>query len=269
MPVYAWNSVISGANEPMVVIDAAVTDGHTLVYDAAVGKFVNKTGAESFGKATNLGSGVPVYAGYDLTNGIKLKSFTGVGGIVVTNSANEVLIDGAAISGGTSAATVVNTIPDRDALTPILGRLVLVQSGTDSEFEVYICTNIIGPVYQLIGTQDSSIVDAQTISEFIAFNAATGSYTIGNISPFREITSVVVEVQTAFDGFPSLTVGDDTNGPINLMNNSDHDLGSIGSYELVSLGTPNSGASDLALKLYFTQDPGSTQGQAKITITFS
>jgi hypothetical protein len=122
-----------------------------------------------------------------------------------------------------------------------------------------------------LATQDSSTVDAQSVGVIVNFNS-TSPITIHRVSPGRKVTEVTVEVITPFDGTITLSVGDDgDNGSSantsRLLSDSQIDLTAIGSY----MNTPSyeyGGPLETDVKVYFTAT-GSSQGQAKVTISYS
>ena len=108
--------------------------------------------------------------------------------------------------------TVVNNITARNALNAQTGDQAHVLTAADGEWALYLYD---GSSWVKISDSDSSVVDAQTLTTTFSmpvsgFGTATTN-TLGNISPGCKITSVSIEVTTAFAGHsggtPSIEIG--------------------------------------------------------------
>ena len=113
----------------------------------------------------------------------------------------------------TGVTTVVGTISARDSLIPAAGDQAYVANKGDGEWGLYLYT---GSAWTLISNADSASTDAKTLTT--TFTMPVGGFgnssttTLGNISPGRKITTVSVEVDTAFSGYqgnilPNIEIG--------------------------------------------------------------
>lgn len=149
------------------------------------------------------------------------------------------------------------------------GDFVKVTDGGDGEYRLYIADQA-DPAnaghLTLIGTADSAVTDAGTLTTTITHTSGA-STVIGNISSGKKVTSVTVNVTTAFDGSaPTLTVGDGSDNN-RLQEADDNDLKDVFAYE----STPNfvySSATDESILVYFNAD-SSTTGTAVVTVTYA
>jgi hypothetical protein len=88
---------------------------------------------------------------------------------------------------------------------------------------------------------------------------------LGTLSTGRKAMLVMIEVTEAFNGSPTLTVGDTIN-PSQLMTDNFMDLSSVGSYSTTSDFVYDTGH-DNTIIATFTSG-GSTTGIANITVTY-
>lgn len=126
------------------------------------------------------------------------------------------------------SVTVVNNIAARNGLTAQTGDQAHVLAAVDGEWALYLYD---GSSWVKISDADSSVVDAKTLtSKFTmpvgGFGTATTN-TLGNISPGAKITSVAIEVTTAFTGHsggtPSIEIGT-TVDPDQFVDDPSNDL---------------------------------------------
>lgn len=162
---------------------------------------------------------------------------------------------------GFSRTFVVNTILDRDALSPNEGDQAFVRTGTDGEWEVYLWD---GAAWFKITTRDSARTDSNTVEALVTPISGPASL-LGNVSQGSRATLVTVEVTVAFDGAPSLTVGDAGDNE-RLIGDGFHDLSEVGTYN-VQTDYVFSDALDTDIFVYFGAG-GSTVGSARVLVTY-
>ena len=163
--------------------------------------------------------------------------------------------------GASSNTFIVANIAARDALTPSAGDQSFVRSGaTTGEWEMYLWD----AAWILIGTEDSASTDAKTI-EAIVVPATISPVLLGNVSPDSRVTIVTIEVTIAFDGAPTLTVGD-VGDNARLIDDTLHDLSEIGTYTTTT-NYVYSGSADTDVNGYFSAG-GATVGSARILVTY-
>lgn len=126
------------------------------------------------------------------------------------------------------SVTVVNNIAARNNLTAQTGDQAHVLTAADGEWALYLYD---GGSWVKISDADSSVVDARTLTSTFTmpisgFGTATTN-TLGNISPGGKITSVAIEVTTAFTGYsggtPSIEIGT-TADPDQFVDDPSNDL---------------------------------------------
>ena len=126
------------------------------------------------------------------------------------------------------SVTVVNNIAARNNLTAQTGDQAHVLTAVDGEWALYLYD---GSSWVKISDADSSVVDAQTLTTTFSmpvggFGTATTN-TLGNVSPGGKITSVAIEVTTAFTGHsggtPSIEIGT-TADPDQFVDDPSNDL---------------------------------------------
>lgn len=157
---------------------------------------------------------------------------------------------------------VVSDITERDNLVALLGDEAFVLDKGDGEWGKYLYD---GSNWIVTSTEESSTVDSRTLSEYIDSNTNT-AIMMGEVNPGVRVSFVTVEVTSAFDGNPSIAIGD-TLVADRLFTDANIDFTTPGSYA----ATPSyqfPGPNDEFIIADF--DPGgSTVGAAKITITYS
>jgi hypothetical protein len=120
------------------------------------------------------------------------------------------------ISPASSNTFVVNTIPERDALSPAVGDQVYVQVGTEGDWELWLWD---GAAYSLVssGAEGAALTGAvSTIDGIIDFTSASVQ-AIGTIPANATVLSVTLRVVTASDVATIVTIGDTTNGATSYM----------------------------------------------------
>lgn len=163
--------------------------------------------------------------------------------------------------GSSSNTFVVADITDRDALSAAEGDHAFVRSGaTTNEWEMYLWD----AAWILVSTQDSASTDAKTI-EAIVVPSTISPVLLGNVSPDSRITVVTIVVTAAFDGTPTLTVGD-TADNARLIDDSLHDLSDVGTYTTTT-DYVYGGSADTDINGYFSAG-GATVGSARILVTY-
>ncbi len=189
-------------------------------------------------------------------------------------TANQHLIfDGAqwrasAVSGlsASSNTFMVADITARDALVPADGDQSFVRSGaTIGEWETYIWDVLAGPAaWILTSNLDSASTDAKTI-EAIVVPSTISPVLLGNVSPNSRVTVITIIVTIAFDGAPTLTVGDSGDNA-RLIDDSLHDLSDVGTYSTTT-NFVYGGSADTDINGYFSAG-GATVGSARILVTY-
>ena len=195
-----------------------------------------------------------------------------------TSSGNVIFVAGAVYTGNTGVTStgtsmVYRTYANLTALYAAsdieTGDFIKVTDGGDGEYRLYIAGQADpsqASHLTLIGTADSAVTDAGTLTTTITHESGA-SVVIGNISSGKKVTSVTVNVTSAFDGSePTVTVGD---ASVNnrLQEADDNDLKEAYAYE----STPNfvySSATDESILVYFNAD-SSTTGTAVVTVTYA
>lgn len=170
--------------------------------------------------------------------------------------------------GSSSNTTIVDTIAQRDALTPNEADMAFVRVGTSGEWELYLYDSGFptNPPWVLLATQDSARTDANTLVYLIAYTESSGSpITMGNVSQNSRVSQVVVDVITPFDGSPVITVGD-AGDASRLLSNAFIDLTEAGTY-VVTVDHTYTSATDTDILLYYNF-AGSSAGQCRVSVTY-
>ena len=126
------------------------------------------------------------------------------------------------------STSVVANISARDSLTVLTGDQAHVLSAADGEWALYLYN---GSAWVKIADADSSTVDAKTLTTTFTMPASgfgtSTTNTLGNISPGGKITSVSIEVDTAFTGHsggnPNIEIGT-TSDPDQFVDDPSNDL---------------------------------------------
>lgn len=157
---------------------------------------------------------------------------------------------------------VVADIPSRDALTPITGDQAFVIDGgnSDSEWVLYIWD---GGQWLIISTQDSAKTDANSLELTVNFDSVGTILQIGKVSGNSRITLSTVTVISAFNGTPTLTIGDPGDNS-RLMDNNGHDLSVEETYTIHS---EHLYENEATINAYFSSG-GATTGQARLVLSY-
>jgi hypothetical protein len=164
--------------------------------------------------------------------------------------------------GGTASVSthVVANITARNALTGLTdGSTAFVQDDGNGEWALYIYVN---SAWVRQADEDSAATDANTMSTTL-LPFSSSNTTIGTVSATSRATLVTMEVVSAFDGAPTLTVGDSGDAS-RLVSNSDIDLSSTGVYIVTSAYTY---AAETDIVAYYSAG-GATSGSVKITVSY-
>ena len=190
------------------------------------------------------------------TRGIYLSGSSGAGG-------------GGGPLGYNATVYKVSTIADRDAI-PVdqlqVGDQIYVADSGNGEWAMYMYAGIIGitPTWYKLTDFDTANTDAKTITVDLYYtqNQPLVIYSVGDTA---RVVDVTVEVIQTFHPTATLTVGDDSD--VNRLTDVDDvDLSVLGTYSL-SPSYQYGGTGETIVKAYYNQG-SSTQGQAKITITY-
>ena len=150
------------------------------------------------------------------------------------------------------------------------GDIIEVSDAGDGEYAVYIAkTNNPSSTgdLTLISTRDSSGGDSATLSATVNYNSSA-TLELGNVSASTKAINVMVEVSQAFDGAPSLTVGDDNDND-RLMGSNYVDLTEAGAFITnPSYIYTDSLDANNTIKVYYTHG-AATIGSAKVTIQYT
>jgi hypothetical protein len=115
--------------------------------------------------------------------------------------------------------------------------------------------------------EDASDVDAQTLSVDVTYTDSS-PIVIGDLSDGSRITSVAVDVTTAWDDpAATLTVGDLTDNS-RFMPSDLNDLTSTGTYTSNPAFQYNTGGLETEVSVFFSSGTA-TQGTATVTITYT
>ncbi len=164
--------------------------------------------------------------------------------------------------GGTASVSthVVANITARNALTGLTdGSTAFVQDDGNGEWALYI---YVSSAWVRQSDEDSAATDANTMSATL-LPFSSGNTTIGTVSATSRVTLVTMEVVSAFNGAPTLTVGD-SGDATRLVANSDIDLSSTGVYTVTSAYTY---AAETDIVAYYSAG-GASSGSVKITVSY-
>jgi hypothetical protein len=164
--------------------------------------------------------------------------------------------------GGTASVSthVVANITARNALTGLTdGSTAFVQDDGNSEWALYI---YVSSAWVRQSDEDSAATDANTMSVTL-LPFSSGNTTIGTVSATSRVTLVTMEVVSAFNGSPTLTVGDSGDAS-RLASNSDIDLSATGVYTVTSAYQY---AAETDIVAYYSAG-GAGSGSVKITVSY-
>ena len=163
----------------------------------------------------------------------------------------------------TASTYVVQNITALNALSALPGDTCFVTDMGDGNWAMYI--KIIDGTWVRFADKPSSETDAQSIE--VAVNAQSpASAVIHTITDGRRVSFVTVSVSDAFDGTPSITVGD-TGQNDRLMTADLSDLTIVGDYSATPAYTYSNNGQDTDICYYFEAN-GCTQGNAIVSITY-
>jgi hypothetical protein len=164
--------------------------------------------------------------------------------------------------GGTASVSthVVADITARNALTGLTdGSTAFVQNDGNSEWALYI---YVSSAWVRQSDEDSAATDANTMSVTL-LPFSSGNTTIGTVSATSRVTLVTMEVVSAFNGSPTLTVGD-LGDASRLASNNDIDLSATGVYTVTSAYQY---AAETDIIAYYSAG-GAGSGSVKITVSY-
>lgn len=164
--------------------------------------------------------------------------------------------------GGTASVSthVVATIAARNALTGLTdGSTAFVQDDGNGEWALYI---YVSSAWVRQTDEDSAATDANTMSTTL-LPFSSGNTTIGTVSATSRVTLVTMEVVSAFNGSPTLTVGDSGDAS-RLVANTDIDLSATGVYTVTSAYQY---AAETDIVSYYSAG-GASSGSVKITVSY-
>ena len=164
--------------------------------------------------------------------------------------------------GGTASVStyVVADITARNALVGLSdGSTAFVQDDGNSEWALYI---YVSSAWVRQSDEDSAATDANTMSVTL-LPFSSGNTTIGTVSATSRVTLVTMEVVSAFNGSPTLTVGDSGDAS-RLASNSDIDLSATGVYTVTSAYQY---AAETDIIAYYSAG-GAGSGSVKITVSY-
>ena len=157
---------------------------------------------------------------------------------------------------------VAADITARDALSVLTGDQAYVIDKGDGEWGQYLWT---GSTWVVTSTEESARVDSRTLSADITFASPTDNV-IGEVNSGVRVSLVSVNVTGAFDGSPTISVGDAGNTS-RLVDNALVDLATVSEY-IIQPTYQYTGGSDTEIKITFSAG-GATTGAATVTITYS
>lgn len=162
----------------------------------------------------------------------------------------------------TSSSTVVPNMAARNLLSATVGDQAMVLNKGDGEWGLYLHD---GSNWIPIASQESAETDARTVTVVVTPTSATSGF-ICEMNGGSSVTSISVNVVTAFDGNPSLTVGDSTRVD-RLMGANESDPLTLGKYVCTpNFFYPDTGG-DVDVRYGF--DPGgSTVGLIRLSVTY-
>ena len=167
-------------------------------------------------------------------------------------------------NGYSSQVYVVENVAERDALTDLNpGDQALVKDMGNGEWAHFLYS--MSETWTLLVTEDASNVDSASKQIQISY-LSDPSQLIATISNGRNIDEIMVEVITPFDGTASLSVGMTSNNS-RFMTADQNDLADAGDY-VVASAYQNTTGNDVNVR-YYLSTSGSTQGLARITVTYS
>lgn len=169
----------------------------------------------------------------------------------------------------TGGVTVVADISGRDSLSAFVGDQAYVLDAGNAEWALYLYN---GSVWTQIATQDSSTVDARTLTATFTgpFSSNVDVQSMGSVSPGRKITTVSVEVTTPLTGgtsLPELVVGISSDVDL-FMGQEDSNLGILDEYVVLpEYVHPSGSASELNIQARLNHF-NATAGAITVKVTY-
>jgi hypothetical protein len=157
---------------------------------------------------------------------------------------------------------VVPDLAGRDALPSILGDQAYVIDKGDGQWGLYLYTP--GNTWKVISTEEAAKVDSDCYSVLVQSHSPT-TITLGRMNGGSKVTSVTFKVETAFDGNPTVSVGDD-NDTARLATNEDFDIHSVGTY-VVNPTHVYEGDDDVIVKVFYSAN-GANIGRLTVLVTY-
>jgi hypothetical protein len=193
----------------------------------------------------------------NIANGIYVVGYQYIGTLGLTGT------------GAGAKSAVVADITARNAITgQAVGDIVFVTDAsgipTDAnpgQYAVYMWT---GSAWTVIATQDSGEADDKVNSVALT-SASTGTIALSTARAGATVTSVQINVTTAFDGAFAISVGTSANNAL-LVASSENDMQTAGVYQL-NMSLMVSPTAATAVNIYVTGT--ATVGAANVTITYA
>jgi hypothetical protein len=220
-----------------------VNKGETLIFDPCLGAFTNKP----FTKLVNQS----LVAGQNIH--------------LSTDAQGRTIISGN--PSAASASTIVANITARDALTPVSGQSVYVTDTGQGEWGLYIWT---GSVWALLTSQDSSVVDAKTLTATFTYATSTQAILLGDMSGGTKAIEIQTSVAPPFNGTYGISVGTLANHVL-ISDGSELDLTKVGIYMetpdfTMPLGPVSPG--ETPIYVFVTNSQYGSTGSATLTLTY-
>ena len=224
---------VSGALKLTNIVGGSITVGNVAPV-TTVGTyqtFTDATGISTTGAAATDRLGLTRADGGEIiVNDVSGAPTTDLGIYSVDNGAMATLLVIEQDSTASVSSHVVANIASRNTLPPLTdGSTAFVQDDGNGEWAQYI---YVSSAWVRQADEDSADTDANTMSVSI-LPFSSSNTTIGTVSETSRCTGLTVEVLTAFNGAPTLTVGD-AGDASRLVSNGDIDLSSAGVYTVTS-----------------------------------
>ena len=292
MPVAIADDMAADINAAAIPnISASVNGGNLVIREATGGSITivnitNDSNGSPFAGMNSTSSLGLSYAGSTSDYVLELTRADG-GEIILIDTVGSATTDFGILSGHTGSyaiglnveqgvrkagTVVVQDIAGRNALSARLpGDSAYILDTGEGEWGLHVWD---GTAWNVVATQDSASVDANSVSHTYTFpTSAFGTVegvTLGRISDNSRIVSVLVEVLTPLSGYnpgqiPSLEIGTVAD-PDRFMTEDQNDIESAGSYTT----TPDfhySGATELEIRASCGHY-NATAGELKVTVTY-
>lgn len=178
--------------------------------------------------------------------------------------------------------SVVANITARDALRPLVGDQAYVINSADgngnyaNQWSIWLWN---GSAWTIIGRESSATVDSKTLSYSIS-NTTPQTFTIGQLTTGTRIVSILIDVTTAFNGTPIMSLGYEIASTPKIVSSDGlatnflFDLKTAGKYIIdgtTKFGIGGTTGANVNGDILITGNlamAGVTQGAAKIIITY-